>query len=123
MDSNEQDRDPNFRGGIDGNAMEQTCGFSRTPEVEGTNCGAPALLHHFFGTGWDDPRAFMGYSCTEHAAYSARHSYDWHDVKAVCGMPDTVWINSDGLQGTSWCVWPVGETVADEVARESEVHA
>jgi hypothetical protein len=110
--------DQNFRVGGYFEAMSHACGYSRTPEIDGTNCKAAAIIHLWFGT-FDDPDASCGMSCAEHASYSKAHAYDWHPLVAVCGVPDTTWRNTEGIAGTGTCMWPAAESIVAEIAREA----
>lgn len=115
-----EERDPNFRLGIDSDPMTHTCGYSPTPEVAGANCNQPAIIHLWFGTGFDDPEASAGMACAAHADYAITHSYDWHELGATCGLPDTLWMNALGLTGSSWCIWPAEQEAEDSIRLETE---
>lgn len=97
-------------------SMENTCGYD-AGITGGPRCGKPATWHLTIGSPDTGPADWAAMSCDEHANPVMAHSWDWHQVSAVCDVPGSMW-QPGQYQGEGFCFWPEAEAAMHEIASE-----
>jgi hypothetical protein len=91
-----------------------TCGFTRTPHLEGAKiCGAPATWHVWVGPFVEPagPDSFIHWSCDAHLHRAIDGAFDWHHVGGACGIEGSLW-HTNGVQGIGYCIHELDQLVA-----------
>lgn len=98
------------------NSMEHTCGFDGGDD-SADPCGQPATHHILAGSPEQGPSDWASHACAQHLGIAQGMAFDWHEIAAVCGIPDSIW-QSKGMQGDGFCFWPAEvEAMQQEVDR------
>lgn len=94
--------------------MSGACGFDNGFD-NGKTCGAPATMHLLAGDPATGPKDWTMLACGVHFDVAAQLAFDWHELAAVCEIPDAIW-NSLGEQGLGYCEWVEGDAIQAELA-------
>ena len=98
--------------------MDQTCGFDGG-DNKSPACGKPATIHIYAGT-LEGPGDWASFACLDHFPQARLLAWDFHEVAAVCGVPDTMW-QAKSYQGEGFCYWPEAETAMHEALIKPEL--